>query len=185
MEYGGEGTGFYVSIKEALLSDEWDVVTLQQASPDSFKFETYQPYLGELFDYVRKYAPKAKIYMHQTWSYEEGQPSIAKWGFENQAEMFAAIEDAYEKAAKAINADGILKSGKVLQLLLQNGFEKVHRDRCHISLGAGRYAVALLWYATLSKKDITDNTFCDFDELLTDSEVKTIKDCVKKLTYNI
>lgn len=183
MEYGGESTGFFVSIKEALLSDEWDVVTLQQASPDSFKYETYQPYLSTLADYVRTYAPKAKLYMHQTWSYEEGHGALSRWGFKNQAEMFAAIEDAYDKAAKAINADGILKSGKVLQLLLQNGIEKVHRDGAHISLGAGRYATALLWYATLTKKDIADNSFCDFDELLTESDVKIIKECVKKLTY--
>ncbi len=182
MEYGGEKTGFFVSIKEALLSEEWDVVTMQQASPDSFKYETYQPYLTSLADYVRTYAPKAKLYMHQTWSYEEGHGALARWGFKNQAEMFAAIEDAYEKAAKSINADGILKSGKLLQLLLQNGIEKVHRDGAHISLGAGRYATALLWYATLCKKDVKDNSFCNFDELLPESDVKIIKDCVMMLS---
>jgi len=181
MEYGGEITGFYVSIKEALLSDEWDVVTMQQASPDSFKYETYQPYLTTLADYVRKYAPKAKLYMHQTWSYEEGHSALARWGFKNQAEMFAGIEDAYEKAAESINAEGILKSGKVLQMLLKNGIEKVHRDGAHISLGVGRYASALLWYATLSGKDITDNSFCNFDESVSEEEVAIIKKCVKEL----
>ena len=181
MEYGGESTGFFVSIKEALLSDEWDVVTMQQASPDSFKYETYQPYLTTLADYVKKYAPKAKLYMHQTWSYEEGHSALSKWGFKNQAEMFAGIESAYEKAAESINAEGILKSGKVLQLMLQNGIEKVHRDGAHISLGIGRYASALLWYATLTGNDITDNSFRDFDEPVSEDDVKTIKECVKKL----
>lgn len=181
MEYGGESTGFYVSIKEALLSDEWDVVTMQQASPDSFKYETYQPYLSTLADYVKTYAPKAKLYMHQTWSYEEGHSALSRWGFKNQAEMFAGIEAAYEKAAESINADGILKSGKVLQLLLKNGIEKVHRDGAHISLGIGRYATALLWYATLSGRDVTDNSFRAFDEPVSEEHIEIIKKCVTEL----
>lgn len=41
-------SGFMVSIKEALLARNWDYVTLQQASHNSFDYETYQPYLTEL-----------------------------------------------------------------------------------------------------------------------------------------
>ena len=60
-EFNGETTGLKVSIKEALMSDEWDYVTLQQNSPDSDDFETYTPYGRELAAYVRKFCPKAKL----------------------------------------------------------------------------------------------------------------------------
>ena len=63
-------TGFRVSIKEALLSRSWDIVTLQQASNLSFKQASYYPYINELYDYIKTCVPKAKIVLHQTWAYE-------------------------------------------------------------------------------------------------------------------
>ena len=66
MEFNGFSTGFYVSIKEALMSDEWDYVTVQQASHLSYKPESYQPYLNELAAYIKKYCPHTKILVHQT-----------------------------------------------------------------------------------------------------------------------
>ena len=36
LQYNGNNTGFYVSLGEALLNREWDVITLQQASYKSF-----------------------------------------------------------------------------------------------------------------------------------------------------
>ena len=44
-EFNGEHTGLLVSISEALKSDNWDYVTLQQASRESFNFDNYVPYL--------------------------------------------------------------------------------------------------------------------------------------------
>ena len=66
LEMNGESTGFKVSLKDALLNRDWDVITIQQVSDKSPYYETYQPYLGEIVEYVRLYAPKAKIAMHQT-----------------------------------------------------------------------------------------------------------------------
>ncbi len=48
MEFNGQSTGFFVSIKEALLSREWDYVTLQHVSSQSARYEKYKPYLEEL-----------------------------------------------------------------------------------------------------------------------------------------
>ena len=53
-EFNGEKTGLNVSISQALASDEWDVVTLQQASTLSGKPDSYSPYIQELAAYVRK-----------------------------------------------------------------------------------------------------------------------------------
>ena len=76
IEFNGVTTGFFASIKEALISDEWDIVTLQQSSNKSFKFETYQPYLDGLVEYIRRLAPKAKIAVHQTWAYEKNSDKL-------------------------------------------------------------------------------------------------------------
>lgn len=61
LEMNGEYTGFFVSLKEALLNRDWDVITLQQVSSQAPCYDTYQPYLNELAEYIRKYAPKAKL----------------------------------------------------------------------------------------------------------------------------
>ena len=68
-EFNGEGTGLKVSIRQALVSDDWNVITLQQASPFSGRYETYSPYIEALAAYVRKYCPHSKILLHQTWAY--------------------------------------------------------------------------------------------------------------------
>ena len=58
LQINGESSGFRVSLKEALLNRAWDVVTMQQASPSSPQYDTYQPYLNELSAYVRRLAPR-------------------------------------------------------------------------------------------------------------------------------
>lgn len=42
-EFNGEQTGIKVSIRQALASDDWEFITLQQASHFSGKYETYLP----------------------------------------------------------------------------------------------------------------------------------------------
>ena len=54
------------------------------------------------------------------------------------------------------------------------GIGKIHRDTFHASYGAGRYLLALCWYKALTGKDITGDTFDDFDVPVTDSERDTV-----------
>ena len=56
-EFNGEYTGLKVSMKQVLLSDDWDVLTVQQASHFSAHYQTYTPYLERLAEYVKKYYP--------------------------------------------------------------------------------------------------------------------------------
>ncbi len=181
MEFNGEPTGFFVSVKDALLTRDWDFVTMQQVSGDSFKIDSYQPYLSEFSAYIKKYAPKAKQVIHQTWAYEEGSDMLCNtFGFASHEEMFKLIEAAYEKAASDINADRIIKSGKLFNEFTKAGL-KIHRDMFHSTLGFGRYALGLLWYRTLTGNDVTNNTFCCTDEPLTEEEFNTAKTFVQNL----
>lgn len=182
LEFNGEITGFKVTLKDALLNRDWDYITIQQASHFSFDYDTYQPYLTELCTYIRKLCPKAKLLIHQTWSYAQGSVKLERTEkYIDQKDMFIDLENAYNKAAKDIDAEFVIKSGELLQKLLANGIETVHRDSLHLSLGLSRYAVALLWYAMLSGNDVSDNTFCDFDEAVTDEEISIAKKCVKEI----
>ena len=181
-EINGHKTHLHVSLKEALLNREWDVVTLQQASHKSVSYDTYQPYLNSLVEYVKLHAPKSKIAIHQTWAYEQDSKRLNdELGYANQADMFADIKASYAKAFKDIGADILIPSGEVFQSLLSEGIPKVHRDTFHASLGIGRYALALLWYSVLTQNDVMNNSFNDFDEEITPEQIQTVKRCVSEI----
>ena len=182
LQMNGESTGFYVSIKEALLNREWDVITLQQASHFSPDYNTYQPYLDKLAEYVRMYAPKAKIAIHQTWGYEDGSKRLDSMGYNSQADMFADVESAYNLAAASIKADYLIPSGKLMSKLVESGVEKVHRDTFHASLGLARYAIGLLWFRILTGRNVEFNNFCDFDEDVSFDLTELAKRCVMEIT---
>ena len=176
-QFNGESVGLKASIRQALRSDEWDYVTIQQASAKSAHFENYEPYLETIVAYVKKYCPMAKILIHQTWAYENGSDKLERQGFATDAEMFASIEDAYNKAAKKVSADGIIPAGKAMLTLSQAGLP-VHRDTFHANLGYGRYLLALTWFKYLTGKDISQNDFNDFDIPVSDKERKAVIDAV-------
>ena len=182
LEMNGQDTGFYVSLKQALLSHEWDVITIQQVSSKSPNYETYQPYLDKLAEYIRTHAPKAKLALQQTWAYEEGSTRLnEELGYVDYKDMLTDVKKAYSKAAKAIKADFIIPSGEVFAELLQNGIEKVHRDTFHASLGLGRYTLGLLWYRVLTGNSVEQNKFRDFDETVSEEQIAIAKRCVETI----
>ncbi|MBR3975855.1 MAG: DUF4886 domain-containing protein [Clostridia bacterium] len=182
LEMNGESTLFKVSLKEALLNRDWDVVTVQQVSNQSPFYETYQPYLNKIAEYVRLLVPKAKLVVHQTWSYEQGSYRLnTELGYSDQKDMFYDIKRAYKKAADDINADFIIPSGEVFEALISDGITKLHRDTFHASLGTGRYALGLIWYMCLTGHPIKDNSFASFDEEISSDEVQKAKKCVEKI----
>lgn len=167
----GEQTGIKVSIRQALASDDWEFITLQQASHFSGKYETYLPYLEELAKFVRKYCPHSKILMHQTWAYENGSEKLKGLSeFSNSEEMLSAICESYSKAARAIEAYGVIPCGVAMMNAEKMGIKMIHRDTFHASYGAGRYLLALCWFKTLTGKDISDNAFHEFDMPVTEQE---------------
>ena len=172
-QFNGEPTGLKVSIRQALRSDSWDYVTIQQASGNSARFETYEPYLETVVGYVKKYCPTAKILVHQTWAYENGSTKLANQGFATDEEMFAQVEKAYEKTVKMISADGLIPAGKAMLTLSKAGLP-VHRDTYHANLGYGRYLLALTWFKYLTGRDVSQNAFNEFDIPVSEEQRKAV-----------
>lgn len=184
LEMNGVNTGFKVSLREALLNRDWDVVTLQQASYNSMCYESYQPYLNKLVEFIRECVPGAKIVIHQTWAYEQGSQKLEQTGYSEHTRMFDDLKECYAKAFKETKADMMIPSGELFQKLIVSGIEKVHRDSFHASLGVGRYALGLLWYNFLTGKSVENNDFCDFDEEISKEEIQIVKKCVKEICGN-
>ena len=176
---GHSSTGFMISIKEALLTRNWDYVTIQQASHFSYQEDSYQPYLTELVKYIRLMCPQAKVLLHQTWGYETGSQRILEHGFQTYDEMFAEVKRCYAKAAEEVQADGIIPGGEALGYALQKGIDKVHRDTFHASLGVGRLILAMTWYGYMTGKRIEHIRFDDLDEAISEEEYRIAKEAVR------
>jgi len=76
------------------------VVTIQQVSHLSPRYETYQPYAGTLINYIHQYAPQAEILIQETWAYPEdcpryGDPHYA--GLKNPQTMHQNVQAAYRQ----------------------------------------------------------------------------------------
>ncbi len=176
LEMNGDNTFFRVGIKEALLTLDWDVVTLQQASNLSVCYDTYQPYLNKLAEYVRTYAPKAKLVIHQTWAYEQGSARLNElMRYAERKDMFSDLKAAYQKAAEDIGAAYIIPSGEAFEKMADNGFGKLYSDTAHAGHGLGEYVLGLTWYAALTGKKLDQNTFADFDEEISPEEMEAAK----------
>ncbi len=166
------------SVRPAILSEEikaydWDVVTVQQVSHCSGQWETYEPYITELVDFIRKHKPNAKIYFHKTWAYEYDSKHAGFAKYDNdQKKMHDCITECSKKAAELIKADGIIPSGDVINELRKlpefdtpNGGQTLCRDGFHMHYVYGRYATAATWYETLLGGDITTNPWLPFEKM--------------------
>lgn len=179
LHYNGHETGFTVSLKEALLNRQWDIITIQQASHFSFREESYIPYAERLVEYVRSCAPCARIFMHETWAYEDGSARLHDVaGFEKAEDMLEAIKKTYRRFAEELKTDGFIPSGELFGKLLTSGIEKIHRDTFHARFGIGRYALALLWYHIFTGEAVSDDMFCDLDEFASAEELAIVRNCV-------
>lgn len=160
------------SIREALIEENWDIVTMQQASHFSGLYETYQPYLLRLSEYVRQYAPRAEQVIHETWAYESDSThdGFTSYG-RSQEVMYLSLKNAYEHAAASLGGIRIIPSGDAMQIArahplfdYTNGGKSLNRDGFHASWTHGRYLLGLVWVETLTGADLTDNSYVPFRE---------------------
>lgn len=156
-----------VSIAEALGRKKWDIITIQQVSQLAGQVDTFEPYMSEVINAIRAGVPDAEIFFHETWAYET---TSAHSGFNNydrnQLKMYESIHAAATKAADKIHAK-LIPTGTVIQRIrreipefnYQAGGRSLNRDGFHLTLSYGRYAAAMVWYAAMTGRNVTDLNF--------------------------
>lgn len=98
---------FMGNIPAMLAGDRWDVVTIQQASPESWNWNQYLPWADLLIDCIKANAPQAEIVIQQTWSYcigdrriSDGAGGPGTWGFDQRG-MYERLTECYDRLAAA------------------------------------------------------------------------------------
>jgi hypothetical protein len=97
------------SLRQELMSEPWDFVTIQQASFKSHDAATYRPFARQLYDSIKKAAPKAEVLMHQTWAYRVDDPRFTKPSKaagepSTQKQMYDGLTKSYKTIAEELGA---------------------------------------------------------------------------------
>ena len=145
-----------VSVQKGLADEEWDIVTVQQASGSSGVETSYAP-LAKILEFLVENEPNADIYWHLTWAYQQNSThsSFPTYG-SDQMKMYNAILKAYDSKVKVQESIvGTIPSGTAVQNLRSSYIgDTVTRDGYHMSYDYGRYTVALTWFAYLTGGDV-------------------------------
>ena len=139
-----------------LMDEQWDVITLQQASHDSGIVSSYQPYLNNLIAYVQENCPNAKIMWHMTWAYQSdsNHKAFPTYGNE-QLNMYYGILNCLQKEIDTNkNIVATIPTGTVIQNLRNSVIgDTLTRDGYHLN-NLGRLAASYTWYAVLADQPI-------------------------------
>jgi len=145
-----------VSVQKGLADEEWDIVTVQQASGSSGVETSYAP-LSRILDFIAENEPNADVYWHLTWAYQGNSThsSFPTYG-KDQMKMYNAILKALNSKVKVQESIvGIIPSGTAVQNLRSSYIgDTITRDGYHMSYDYGRYTVALTWFAYLTGGDV-------------------------------
>ncbi len=154
------------NIPQMLRAEKWDIVTIQQASHESWRPESYHPFGDDLVKEIRAGAPQAKIVVQETWSYVSFCPRYAKWGFD-QTEMYNRLHRCYGDFAQKYGFE-VIPVGTAVQLYrgalpvkstdTEVGGDPVGKspkgDSIHMNAD-GTYLQALVWAGKLLGEDVT------------------------------
>jgi len=99
---------------DMLDAQRYDIITIQEASPRSMEKNGWDRYGDKLVAVVREKQPRAKLLLHQTWSYRIDAPLLKKWKV-SQDEMFARIRKVYADRAKHFDC-AVIPMGEAVQI---------------------------------------------------------------------
>ncbi len=103
-----------MNLCEAITCRKWDFVTLQQVSHQSWRAETYVPYIDNIYALIKELAPQAETLLHQTWAYRIDNDAYFTESDIDQREMYNRIVQAYKELSKRLGLR-ILPSGTAIQ----------------------------------------------------------------------
>ncbi len=184
----GDKVNKMANIPEMLRAEKWDVVTIQQASHESWRPESYHPWGDELVKTIREGAPQAKIVVQETWSYVSFCPRYAKWGID-QTEMYNRLHKCYGELAGKYGFD-VIPVGTAVQLYRKRlpvrttdtdlGGDPVGAlkgDSIHMNAD-GTYLQSLVWAGTLFGVDVTKCTYAP--KRIDPAKAAVMRECAAK-----
>lgn len=143
-------SAFY-RIGDILAADRWDVVTIQQASHESWKPESFHPWGEKLVEIVRKACPSAEIRVQETWADDPASARCRGWKITSE-EMYARLHRNYAEFA-AKNGFKVIPTGTAIEKL--RAITLPHKGYQDPHLGPwGELLQAHVWAQSLFETDV-------------------------------
>lgn len=132
-----------------ILSQEWDIIVLQQVSGDAIDYSTFNPSLRKLIGYIRENCTNQKVCIawQLVWAYNSS--------FSNPPHginRYNAICNVCKQMIMDNGIDVIIPTGTAIQNARNTSLNTEHeltRDNTHLSYGVGRYVAACTWFCRL------------------------------------
>lgn len=169
-----------VSIAQAIADEEWDYISLQQASSFSGQYDVIIKDLPTLIRHVQAAAPQTKLVYHQTWAYQQDSKHKGFANYDNdQTKMYKSIASTTKRINKNKAFAFVVPAGTAIQNARTSSVGDTYtRDGYHLELNYGRFTAACTWYEILFGTDVRKNPYKP--DKVTDLQAKVAKEAAHK-----
>ncbi|RYF14011.1 MAG: DUF4886 domain-containing protein [Flavobacteriales bacterium] len=152
-----------VSLEQAILDEQWDYISFQQASPNSGQLETVQSDLPAVYNYVKGKASNqnVKYVYHSTWAYATTSTYSAFANYNNnQTTMFNAIVNVSQKLESIVPINIIVPAGTAIQNARTSALGESYNvaDGYHLN-ALGKYIAACTWFEKIFGQSVVGNNY--------------------------
>ena len=149
------------TLKQIIRDEQWDIISLQQASQLSGVFDSYKnlPTFKRLVEsYVTNF--HVEFVWHMTWAYAEDFKSSRFKPYDyKQRQMKSDIVSTMLSVMPAIGNPRIVPTGTAVQLVRYRLGDILNRDGMHLSYTLGRYTAACTWCEFLTGRIVDGNSY--------------------------
>lgn len=150
-------------LSDAIVDEDWDLITFQQASHFSGLANEYKNYLNTLTTWAKDNSTNEDVIIgwHMTWAYDQ---SSNHSGFANynkdQATMLEMIKETmFEKVYSNKDMNLVIPSGIAVQNARTSYIgDNLTRDGYHLTDPFGRFVAALTYFKALTNFDVSVET---------------------------
>ena len=172
---------------DALKSEDWDMVVMQQASGSSGMPDTYYPYISTLTAKVRELCPDAELMWHMTWAYQgnSNHPEYYKYGYDQMTMYDAIVSAVHQNILTNKDFAKVIPTGTAIQNLRTSIYgDTVTRDGFHLAYDSGRLAASIMWLRALTECDLEPITWTPANYTYTQEQIAAIKESVENAWAN-
>ena len=167
----------------ALFSEQWDIITMQQGSPKSGLPESYDTHLTSLVSSVKAYCPNAELVWHMTWAYQSNSThsGFANYGKDQMTMYNAIVNSVQTKVVPSGHFSKVIPNGTAVQNMRTSFVgDNLTRDGYHMSYDIGRYLTALGYAKALTGRDLDKVTYIPSGYTYSKNAILAMKDAVNK-----
>lgn len=151
----------HADLASIISDDQWDVISLQQASHFSGLPYTYAN-LSRLKDYVLATCtnPKVQIVWHLTWAYsKDSRHGSFRFYRKDQQRMYNDILLTAQDVLPRVGISRVIPVGMAIQMMRGKMGDVLCRDGFHLEKTYGRYTAACTWCEFLTGRRVVGNAY--------------------------